>query len=134
MENPTPNQFKQRELSGNGLEERHKLIEKGCFETYDGESFEKEVGEKPTKENVEGFELYKKRIKEWEEGKKDRRKIWEDENGTIYLKGLLNDISKEKKRIGGNWAVAGADLKRKCERDYAKYFPLSIVRKSLFQH
>ena len=126
VENPSCNQVKQRELTGDGLEKRHEIISKDDFETSDIISFEKEFGEKPAKENVEAFTLYEKRIKAWEEGKEERRKIWEKENGTIYMEGLLSDISKEKKRIGGNWAVAGADLRRKSNRDFAKYVFLKL--------
>ena len=124
--------MKQRDLSGEGLEERHELLKKIDFEASEGKCFEKEVGEKPDKENVEDFELYQKRRQEWEEGTKDRRKNWEEENGEIYLEGLLNNISKEKKRIGGNWAVAGADLRRKSNRDFAKYVFLKYSNSSFF--
>ena len=93
---------------------------KGDFETFDHTRFEKEFGEKPNKENVEAFELYERNKKEWDEGKKERGKIFEKENGTIILQGLLENILEEKKRIGGNWAVAGADLRKKFQRDFAK--------------
>ena len=123
MENPTPYQFKQRELSGEGLKERRELLENGFFDRSEAEAkgFEREVGKKPNNENVEALKLYEKRQQEWEEGKQDRRKIWEEEHGKIYMEGLLNDISKEKKRIGGNWAVAGADLRRKSMRNFSRY-------------
>ena len=120
MENPSVNQVKQRDLIGAGVELRRELIMKGDFDTFDHTRFEKEFGEKPDKENVEAFELYERHKKEWDAGKKERKKIFEKENGTILLEGLLEDISKEKKRIGGSWVIAGADLRKRFKRDFAK--------------
>ena len=68
--------------------------------------------EKPDNED---FMTYYEKLKKTEKMREKER-----EKEEIILSGLLEDISREKKRIGGNWAVAGADLKRKCDRDYAK--------------
>ena len=48
------------------------------------------------------------------------------------MEASLKDISKEKKRIGGNWAVAGIDLVRKYQREYAKYFLQWIILYSIY--
>ena len=107
VDNPTCHQWKQRELDGEGLTERQELVEQAKNLVRDFVS-----AEIPDNED---FMAHYEKLKKTEKMKEKER-----EKETIILEGLLENISREKKRIGGNWAVAGADLKRKCERDYAK--------------
>ena len=102
MGNPTCHQWKQRKLIGDGFVERKELLDRANSLVSDL------LADKPDGEDAATHH------------QKLREKLNEKEN--IILEASLKDISKEKKRIGGNWAVAGIDLMRKYQREYAKYF------------
>ena len=100
MGNPTCHQWKQRKLIGEGLAERKDILDRANSLVSDL--------------------LADKHHQRLKQTGKLREKLKEKED--IIMEASLKDISKEKKRIGGNWAVAGIDLVRKYQREYAKYF------------
>ena len=100
MGNPTCHQWKQRKLIGDGFVERKELLDRANSLVSDL--------------------LADKHHQRLKQTGKLREKLKEKED--IIMEASLKDISKEKKRIGGNWAVAGIDLVRKYQREYAKYF------------
>ena len=108
MGNPTCHQWKQRKLIGEGFAERKEILDRANSLVSDL------LADKPDGEDAA---THHQKLKQTG---KLREKLREKED--IILEASLKDISKEKKRIGGNWAVAGIDLVRKYQREYAKYF------------
>ena len=108
MGNPTCHQWKQRKLIGEGYDERKEILNRANSLVSDL------LADKP-----DGVDAATHHQTLRQTGKLTE-KLKEKEN--IILEASLKDISKEKKRIGGNWAVAGIDLMRKYQREYAKYF------------
>ena len=108
MGNPTCHQWKQRKLIGEGFAERKDILDRANSLVNDL------LADIPDGEDAA---THHQKVKQTG---KFREKLKEKED--IIMEASLKDISKEKKRIGGNWAVAGIDLVRKYQREYAKYF------------
>lgn len=56
------------------------------------------------------------------EGANERRELSENsDNSENCLRALCDDVKKQRKRIGGDWAVCEVSLSSKKMRDLAKY-------------
>ena len=89
VENPTLYQKWQRNLTGEGREEREESC-KNFFEVFDKVSSRKRLSKEEEEISYRDSEL------------------------------LCSDISRERKRIGGNWAIAGVLLRKK-DRDNCRW-------------
>ena len=73
----------------------------------------------------EGWKERNEILKNRDKGNDDDEGIWWvngklQENQLKYFEALCEDIKAERKRIGGHWVIADADLIKKSVRDFIK--------------